>query len=152
MAKIKLGKWEVEEEELKREIAEATQRGKEAMKTEPRAKSAHFDPASKRLVIELVNGCVFICPTDLLPELRGARAAELADFELMPRGFDLHWKRLDAQFTVAGLLNDLCGAGAEPERHILLSATKREAHRENGKKSKQAGAKSAGTRRGRKAA
>jgi hypothetical protein len=74
------------------------------MKTEPRATSAHYDPATGRLVIELANGCVFVVPVDLLQGLRGASDQDLADFELMPRGFDLHWKKLDAQFTVAGLL------------------------------------------------
>lgn len=104
MAKIKLGKWEIEEEELRREIAEATRRGKERMKTEPRARRARYDASSRRLVIELLNGCVFIVPVDLMQGLRGASDEDLADFQLMPRGFDLHWKKLDAQFTVAGLL------------------------------------------------
>jgi len=104
MAKIKLGKWEVEEEELQREIAEATKRGKERMKTEPRARRATYDAASRRLVIELLNGCVFIVPVDLMQGLRGASDEDLADFQLMPRGMDLHWDKLDAQFTVAGLL------------------------------------------------
>ncbi len=157
MAKVKLGTWEVDEADLLREIEEATRRGEERMKTEPRAKSAHYDPASQRLVIELVNGCVFICPTELLQGLRGASAEDLADFKLMPRGFDLHWKRLDAQFTVAGLLNGQFGTKAwmaqlEPGRQ---TAAKTGAAGKTGRKSRRATVKTAGNaqaRRGRKAA
>lgn len=150
-----MAKWNMSDEEFERQYAEAKKRGEERMKTEPRAKSARYDPDAKRLVIELLNGCVFICPTDLLQELRGASAADLADFELMPRGFDLHWKRLDVQFTVAGLLYDLCGAsGVEPESRVwpARAVTRREAARENGKRNKRAGVKTTSDRRGRKAA
>ena len=151
MAKIKLGKWEVEEAELKREIAEATRRGKEALKTEPRVQAARFDPAAKQLVIELHNGCVCSCPADLLPGLRGASAADLADFELMPGGFDLHWKRLDVQYTVAGLLDEFISAKPVTARRAA-AATLREASRANGKKRKLADAVPVSVRPGRKAA
>jgi hypothetical protein len=43
MAKIKMGKWLVVEEELEWERAEATKRGQEAMAREPQAKSAYYD-------------------------------------------------------------------------------------------------------------
>ena len=104
-------KWNMSDEEFERQYAEAKKRGEARMKTEPRAKAARFDPAAKQLVIELHNGCVCSCPTALLPGLRGASAADLTDFdltdfELMPGGFDLHWKRLDVQFTTAGLLDE----------------------------------------------
>ncbi len=148
-----MGKWEYTEEELERMHAEAVKRGEERLRTEPRAKSAYYDPATRRLVIELLNGCAFICPIDLLQGLRGASAEDLADFRLMPPGFDLHWKKLDAQFTVAGLLNGEFGTRAwmaELERHgwSTHAATKREAAKESGKK----GASVAGARRGRKVA
>ena len=101
-----MAKWNMSDEEFERQYAEAKQRGEARMKTEARAKAARFDPAAKQLVIELHNGCVCSCPTALLPGLRGASAADLSDFELMPGGFDLHWKRLDVQFTMAGLLDE----------------------------------------------
>jgi hypothetical protein len=130
MAKIKLGKWEIEEEELEREMAEATRRGQERMKTEPRARRATYEARSRRLVIELLNGCVFIVPVDLMQGLRGASDDDLADFKLMPRGFDLHWGKLDAQFTVVGLLEGRFGTQrwlAELER--ALSRSTAAAHR-----------------------
>jgi hypothetical protein len=95
---------QISDEEFERQYAEAVKRGKEQMKTEPRAKCATYDAAARRLNIELLSGCVFIVPVDLMQGLRGASDEDLADFKLMPRGFDLHWDKLDAQFTVAGLL------------------------------------------------
>jgi len=147
-----MAEWRMSDEEFERQYAEARKRGEERLRTEPRARSAYYDPATKRLIVELLNGCVFICPTDLLQGLRGASAEDLADFELMPRGFDLHWKKLDAQFTVAGLLNGLFGTRAwmvELERSGW-SAAKPEAARGSVEKSKRAGAKTAeATRSGR---
>ncbi len=135
MAKIKLG---ISEEEFERQYAEAVKRGKERMKTEPRAKSAAYDPKTRRVIIELMNGCVFIVPVDLMQGLRGASDEDLADFSLMPRGFDLHWHKLDAQFTVFGLLQGLFGTKrwmAELGRSggKVTSEAKRAAARVNGR-------------------
>jgi hypothetical protein len=99
-----MAKLQISDQEFERQYAAAVQRGKERLKTEPRAARAQYDAASRRVVIELLDGCVLMVPVDLMQGLRGATDEELADFELMPRGFDLHWKALDAQFTVAGLL------------------------------------------------
>ena len=151
---IKMGKWEYTEQELEQMHAEATKRGEERMRTEPRARAAHYDPATQRLIVELLNGGVFICPTDLMQGLRGASAEDLADFKLMPRGFDLHWKKLDAQFTVEGLLKGQFGTRAwlaELERNGWAAAESN-AHRKNGRQSKRAGAKAASVQRRRKVA
>lgn len=106
MDKIKLG---ISEEEFERQFAEATRRGKERLRTEPRAKHAKYDARTRRIIIELHNGCTLLVPVDLMQGLRGATNADLADFTLMPRGFDLHWHKLDVQFTVNGLLKGLFG-------------------------------------------
>ena len=106
MAKIKLG---ISDEEFERQLAEANKRGQERLRTEPRAKRASYDPTTRRVLIELRNGCTLLVPVDLMQGLRGASDEDLADFSLMPRGFDLHWHKLDAQFTVVGLLNGLFG-------------------------------------------
>jgi len=58
-------------------------------------------------VIELVSGAVLMVPVDLLEGLRSASDRELSKLELMPRGLDVHWRRLDAQFTVAGLMKGI---------------------------------------------
>ena len=48
MAKIKLGKWEVDEDELRREIEDATRRGEEALKTEIQASSVRYEHAATK--------------------------------------------------------------------------------------------------------
>jgi hypothetical protein len=112
MATLKAGKWTYTDQQLDRMLKEADKRGQERLKNEPRAARAEYDAGSRRLIIELLNGCVLIVPVDLMQGLRGASDRKLADFKLMPRGFDLHWKQLDAQFTVAGLLAGKLGTKA----------------------------------------
>lgn len=102
--KVKLGKWEVDEEEFEREIAEATRRGEEAMRTEPQAKSASYDYATSRLVLELKNGTTLIVPCRLIQGLRNADPHLIAQVELLPRGAALHWEKLDVDISLAGLL------------------------------------------------
>jgi hypothetical protein len=133
MAKIKLG---ISDEEFERQFAEAEQRGKERLKTEPRAKSSRYDPTARRVIIELLNGCTLFVPVDLMQGLHGAADEDLADFTLMPRGFDLHWHKLDAQFTVVGLLNGLFGTKkwmAELNNARTGAETKRASSRSIGK-------------------
>lgn len=135
MAALKAGKWTYTEAELDKMFKEADKRGKERLKTEPRAKSATYDPKTRRLIIELMNDCVFIVPVDLMQGLRGASDEDLADFSLMPRGFDLHWHKLDAQFTVFGLMQGGFGTRrwmAELER-TGASGIKRAALRASGR-------------------
>ena len=122
---------------FERQYAAAVKRGQARLRAEPRAGSAYYDPATRRVVVELLNGCVLMCPVDLLQGLRGATNEELADLELMPGGLDLHWKKLDAQFTVAGLLRGVFGTKAwmsEMGRAggKVTSAAKRAAARANG--------------------
>jgi hypothetical protein len=157
MATLRAGKWTYTDEELDRMFKAARKRSQERLKTEPRAKHATYEARSRRLVIELLNGCVFIVPVDLMQGLRGASDEELADFELMPRGFDLHWKRLDAQFTVAGLLTGVFGTKAwmaEVGRTggSISSEAKRAAAREHGQRSGRPRTKTARTKAGQKAA
>lgn len=88
---------------------QATTRGKRRAVSEPRAVRVEYQAPSRRLLLELANGCVMLVPVDLLQGLRGAKAEALASVTLMPRGQDLHWQQLDAQFTVAGLLAGVFG-------------------------------------------
>ena len=104
MAKVKIGKWEVDEAELEREHAEAVKRGEESMRTEPRAVSARYDRRRKRIVVELIDGCTFMFPPELAQGLAGASPEDLADVRVMGPGFALGWDKLDAHFSLAGLL------------------------------------------------
>ena len=129
MATLNVGKWTYAERELETMLRTADKRGKERLKKEPRAARAEYDAKSRRIVIELVNACVLMVPVDMMQGLRGATDEELADFELKPRGFDLHWKTLDAQFSIAGLLAGIFGTEswmaklAEPRGLSISKAT-----------------------------
>ncbi len=104
MSKVKIGKWEYDEKELDRQFEEATKRGQESLRTQPRARSAYYDAASGRIVVELLNGCTFVFPAHLAQGLRGASSQDLAEVKVMPHGFALHWEKLDADFTLEGLM------------------------------------------------
>jgi hypothetical protein len=121
------------------EIEAARRRGDELALTEPRAAAARYDAASGKVVVELTNGCTFAFPARALQGLGEASDAELAEVEVLGSGFGLHWERLDADFTVPGLMMGLFGTKAwmrEQARRAgrARSAAKAAAARENGKK------------------
>lgn len=112
MAVNKIGKWEFSEEELLRELEEATKRGEESLKTEPRAESVRFDERENLIIIRLINGCIFGFPPTLIKELQNAMPDEIAQVELTPNGTGVFWENLDADYTVTGLLNGVFGTKA----------------------------------------
>jgi hypothetical protein len=89
------------------EAAEA--RGRAMLETEPRARSARYDTATGRVVVELTNGCTFAFPARRVEELETASDAEIADVEVVGAGFGLHWPSRDADLTIAGLMNGVFG-------------------------------------------
>jgi hypothetical protein len=134
-----MAKQRITDEKFERQYEEATKRGEEAMKTEPRARSAHYDRKQRRIVVELMNGCTFMFPPTVVQGLETASADELSEVEVTPQGFGLHWEKLDADFTVAGLLAGIFGTKAwmsEMGRRggTVRSEAKAAAVRENGRK------------------
>lgn len=86
----------------------ATRRGKQAGAGQPRPSSVHYDAETGRIIVEFLNGAVFMVPARSLQGLERASDAELADVEIL--GDDgLHWERLDADFTIAGLMAGVFG-------------------------------------------
>lgn len=102
-------KFRTSEEEFEKQYAQAVKRGAEVRKTEPQARSVSYERATDRLIIELKNGATFAVPCQLLPELRGANPDDIAEVKLRPRGAGLHWRKLDQDFTLAGLLISVLG-------------------------------------------
>lgn len=134
-----MAKWRMSDAEFKRQYAQATRRGEQKMKTEPRAKSARYDRKSGKIIVELTNGCTFVFPPELAQGLAGAKPEELAGVEILPPGFALGWDKLDAHFSLAGLLQGIFGTRAwmsELGRRggSVTSEAKAAAVRENGKK------------------
>ena len=127
------------DEEFERQFAQATKRGERRLQTQPRAESAYYDTRHSRVVIELTNGCVFMFPAHLAQGLRNASARELGEIEVMSHGVALRWPKLDADFTVAGLVSGIFGTRAwmaELGRRggSVTSEAKAIAVRENGRK------------------
>lgn len=127
------------DEELDARIEEVRRQTKILDQTEPRARSARYDPASGRIEIELKDGCLFAFPTEIAQGLRGATPEQLAAVEVEGNGYALHWEELDADFTVPGLLAGRFGTkrwmselGRSGGRS--RSESKARAARENGKK------------------
>jgi hypothetical protein len=98
--------------EVLAQIAEAKARADEEDRTEPRAVSAAFDPATRRVRIELKNGCAFEFPADLGQGLRGASAEDLAQIQVFPGGIGLRWATLDVDLSVTGLVSGVFGTRA----------------------------------------
>lgn len=139
MAKVQIGHWELEEEELDRQHQEAQKRGAEIMHREPQASNVSYDHKSNRLVIELKNGVILMLPCVLLQGLAEATPEDIAQVQLGPRGASLHWGNIGIDFSLAGLIAGLFGTHAwmaEIGRNggSAKSPAKIAAARSNGKK------------------
>jgi hypothetical protein len=91
------------------QVDAAIARGKEKLKTEPRAVAARYDAKADRIVIDLTNGATFTFPPRLAEGLAEARPEELADIEILGLGFGLHWEKLDVDYSVPGLVAGIFG-------------------------------------------
>lgn len=89
------------------EVAEA--RGRKMLETEPRAISARYDRKTGRVVVDLVNGCTYAFPVQLVQDLQGASHDDLADIQVDGVGFNLHWPALDADLYVPSLVAGIFG-------------------------------------------
>ena len=77
--------------------------------TEPRAIAAYYDRTMDAIVILLRSGASFSFPPSIPQGLSGASPSDLEQIEITPMGDGLHWARLDADFTVSGLLAGIFG-------------------------------------------
>jgi len=110
-----------------------------AAEFEPRARSARYDPATGRIVIELTNGCEFAFPVHMGQGLGNATPQQLAAVEVVANGSGLEWEEIGAGLWVPGLLSGLFGTRAWMRElgragGQVRSAAKAQASRENGKK------------------
>ena len=110
MGKVKIGKFEVDDEVLATQHSEAVRRGEETLRTQPRAVEAYYEKG--RVVVNLSNGCTFMFPPELAHGLAGASPSDLKDIEILPPGFGLHLEKLDADFSLSGLMAGIFGTKA----------------------------------------
>ena len=122
------------------ELSAAAARGKALAETEPRATAARYDRASRRVVIDLINGCSYIFPAQMVEDLAGANDADLEAVEVTGLGFNLYWPALEADLHVPALVSGLFGTKAWMTRELARRAgqakspTKTAAVRANGLK------------------
>lgn len=64
------------------------------------ARSVEF--TATELVVTLADGRRIATPLDWYPKLKGASAAERANYEIMSMG--IHWPGLDEDLSIAGML------------------------------------------------
>ncbi|MGI9039787.1 MAG: DUF2442 domain-containing protein [Gemmatimonadales bacterium] len=107
-----MGKRYLSDPEVQAQIPAARRRAQRARVSEPRAKSARYDPVRGLIVVELTNGAFFGFPARLAQGLRGAAPGRLAEIEISPSGEALHWERLDADLRVGALLQGVFGTRA----------------------------------------
>ena len=106
---------------------------------EPRAIHAWYAADSGRVFIELKNGIVIGFPCGLLQGLGNATPEQLAEVEVTPTGYGLHWQGLDADFAVPQLVAGIFGTKswmAELGRRggQTKSTAKAKASRKNGQR------------------
>jgi|1048.fasta_scaffold39553_3 hypothetical protein len=123
--------------------AEASHRIDGPEPVEPLARSAQFDVATRKVIVELTSGATFIFPVDLCEGLATRSEAELSDVIVMPGGDGLGWPRLDVHFHLGSLVIGTFGGQRWMKhlRQMLLkqaagapSDAKARASRENGQK------------------
>jgi hypothetical protein len=121
-------------------IKAAEARGRKMLETEPRAMSARYEQATGRVVIDLLNGCTYAFPSQLVQDLQGASPKDLADVEVDGLGFNLHWSGLDVDLYVPALVSGIFGTRAWMTRELAreagrtISPAKAAAARSNGAK------------------
>ena len=105
-----------------RALKEAESRGREMLETQPRAAAAQYDPATGRVVVELVNGCSHAFPARLVQDLLGAGRVALSRVEVDGMGFNLHWPTLDVDLYVPALVSGSFGTRAWMARELARIA------------------------------
>lgn len=138
MAKIKLGEFEIDQAELDRQIAAATERGNDELRRQPLATRVRYHRRTRHVVLTLNNGSRLVVPVSRLQGLAKATNAELAKVHILGPGTAVEWAELDQQFSVAGLLAGVFGTrtwmaklGRQAARSTSLA--KPQALRKNGR-------------------
>jgi hypothetical protein len=107
-----MGTWKINDHDLDTQIRQAKAAGIAALENEPRAKSVRYSPTRRQVVVELTNGCSFIFPVDKAQGLAGASNKDLADVQILGKGFGLHWEKLDADLSIPSLVVGIFGSKA----------------------------------------
>jgi hypothetical protein len=103
------------------QIDAAIERGTHEQENEPRAAMARYDRQLDRVIVDLTNGCTFAFPPRLAQGLEQADPDQLAEVEVLGRGYGLHWETMDVDLSIPGLMGGVCGRGRNPTLRIWAS-------------------------------
>jgi Protein of unknown function (DUF2442) len=126
-------------DQLEHEIGPATDRANRRRARQPHALAARYDSAQGRIVIDLSTGYAVAFAPERAQGLASARPADLADIEITPSGYGLHFPKLDADLWLPALLEGVFGSRAWTAAHMgarggrAKSDAKATAARANGK-------------------
>jgi Protein of unknown function (DUF2442) len=124
---------------LQAQINLARQAGEVLDETEPRAVKSWYEISSSRVFIEIKNGVVMGFPSQLLEGLKLATPEQLAEVEVTPSGYGLHWESLDVDLGVPQLVAGIFGTKTWMKElgrlgGLAKSTAKAKASKENGKR------------------
>ena len=88
----------------------ANKRAKDLQGRVPHAVSAHYDRKTGRIVIDLSSRVTLTVSPGDVEGLEEARPSQLAEIEISPSGFGLHFPAVDADLYVPGLLEGVLGS------------------------------------------
>lgn len=134
-----MAQWKLTYEDFLAQLEEATRRGEESLRNDPRAERAWYDRTTRTIHVVLTNGTTFTMPLVRLPHLSHLSDDELNEVALTPYGYALEWEGPNTDVTIEYLAELAFGkptlmraAGRAGGR--VRSAAKTRAARENGKK------------------
>src|SRR4051812_47521082 len=96
--------------EFDRKFTAAKRRGAARLGSQPLATAVRYDRRTRKVVIDLSNGCTLLLPPELAEGLSTASARDLSAAEILGPGTTIDWPNLDVQLSVAGLLNGSFGS------------------------------------------
>jgi hypothetical protein len=125
-------------DQVDEEAVAATIRASERLARDPRAIAARYEDG--QIVIDLSTRYRVSFAAERAQGLAGASPSDLAEIEITPSGYGLHWPKLDADLWLPALLEGVFGSrnwmaarlGAEGGK--ATSDAKAAAARENGKR------------------
>jgi hypothetical protein len=122
------------------EFAAASRRGSARQANEPMATAVRYDRRRDRVVVSLNTGAELAFPPRIAQGLEKAMPADLAEIEISPSGFGIHFPRLDADLYLPALLQGVFGSKAWMAAQLgatggkARTEAKRAAARVNGKR------------------
>ena len=93
-----------------KEFEAANKRAAVRLSKTPRAIAARYDPRIERLVIDLSSSVSISFRPQNVPGIEEATPEQLAEIEISPSGFGLHFPAIDADLYLPSLLEDFLGS------------------------------------------